>query len=127
VLRWMSRREATDAVQRLAGTIRRQWWLVPAVCTLLATATYRRSARFADPIALWREAVAEVPGNARAHHNLARALLHQDPPRVDEAEAELRRAIAVDSSYLPAWPNLAAVLRAQGKVAEARQLLERTV
>ncbi|MEA3244622.1 MAG: hypothetical protein U9Q74_00555 [Gemmatimonadota bacterium] len=125
--RWMSRREAADAMRRRAAAVGRQWWLVPAACLLLAGATYRRSARYADPVALWRDAVARVPGNARAYHNLARALLHEEPPHVDEAESELRRAIAVDSSYLPAWPNLAAVLRAQGNVAEARRLLEHAV
>ncbi|HVZ48788.1 MAG TPA: hypothetical protein VG916_08400 [Gemmatimonadaceae bacterium] len=125
-VRQMSRAPAGDWRRRAAG-VARQWWVVPALCLMCAGLTYRRSRTYTDPVAMWRGAVAAVPGNARAHHNLARALLYAEPPRADEAEAELRRAIAADSTYLPAWPNLASVLAVQGHQAEARRLLEHAV
>ena len=93
-------------------------------CLALAALTFQRSTLFANPEALWRDAVAKVPTNPRAQHNLAMALLEQDPPRDKEAEAALRRAIEIDSTYLPAWPNLASVVGIQGNTAEERRLLE---
>jgi tetratricopeptide (TPR) repeat protein len=44
-----------------------------------------------------------------------------------EAEGVLRQAIAMDSTFLPAWPNLALVLAEQGRLQEAKSLLERVL
>ena len=100
---------------------------VGTLCVALSAGTYARATTYRDPEALWREAAARVPTNARAHHNLAMALAAQDPPRLAEAEQSLRTAIRVDSGYLPAWPNLASVVGAQGNTDEERALLEAVV
>ncbi len=122
--------------QAEADHVRRWWhvlvrgerrWLLAGLCLLLAMATFQRSRLYADPEALWRDAVAKSPRNPRAYDNLATALLHQQPPRLAEAESTLRRAIAIDSTYLPAWPNLAGVVFEQGRQPEARQILEHVV
>lgn len=98
-----------------------------ALCLFLAGLTYRRSEVFASPETLWREAVDRVPDNPRARQNLALAMMQDSPDRLPEAEAQLRAAVAADSSYLPAYPNLATVVGLQGRTAEERQLLEKVV
>jgi tetratricopeptide (TPR) repeat protein len=119
-----------------AEIVRRRWKAVSprtagivviALCAILGGLTYRRSSLYNDPEALWRDAVTKVPGNARAYDNLAAAIVRADERRAPEAEALLRQAIATDSSYLPAYPNLASIISRTGNLAEARALLERAV
>jgi tetratricopeptide (TPR) repeat protein len=93
----------------------------------LFVTTFRRSAEYTDLEALWRDAVAVVPGNARAYDHLAAALTEQRPPRYEEADSLFRRAIALDSTYMPAWTNLAAIDVKRGRLADAQALLERVL
>lgn len=98
-----------------------------ALCGLLTAATFHRSRIYGDPEALWRDVIAKAPRNPRGYNGLSAVLLQGEAPRVTEAETVLRQAIAVDSSFLPAWPNLALVLAEQGRLPEARGLLERVL
>jgi tetratricopeptide (TPR) repeat protein len=107
--------------------MRHQSWIVAGLCLVLTIATFQRSQLYADPVALWRDAADKRPDNARAFDNLASSMLERDPSRLAEAEAVLRQAVPVDSSYLPALPNLAFVLEQQGRFPEAKSLLERAL
>ncbi len=94
------------------------------VAALLAIVTWRRSALYASPERLWRDASVKVPDNPRAYDNLAAVIYAKDRGRVDEADSLWNRAIAVDSTYMPAWSNLAQIRVDAGRVADARVLLE---
>lgn len=98
-----------------------------AVVLVLSFATRQRSALYANPEALWRDAVQQMPANARAHDNLAYSMLQADSTRTADAEREFRRAIEVDSTYLPAWTNLADVELRAGRRVEAKTLLEQVL
>jgi tetratricopeptide (TPR) repeat protein len=91
---------------------------------LLAILTCRRGAMYRDPEELWRDAAAKVPTNPRAYYNLGVVIHDRTPSRAAESEGILRQAIAVDSTYLPAWTSLAAIMVEQNRVTEARSLLE---
>lgn len=95
-------------------------------CTLGAV-TFRRSTLYRDPEALWRDATVRMPENARAYDNLAAAILAKSNARIGEADALLRRAIALDSANLFTWSNLADVDLQLGKDDEAVALLEHVI
>ena len=94
------------------------------VAALLLAVTARRSALYANPEALWRDALAKQPGNPRAYDNLASVIYKNDRRRTDEARVLWNRAIALDSTYMPAWSNLAQVRVDEGRPSDARALLE---
>jgi protein O-mannosyl-transferase len=105
--RWMSPKKAL-LVGGLAFTV---IYLVMAVLACRRTADYR------NPLAMWQDAVAKAPNNARAHSNLAVLLRwHGD---LDSALWHLNRALELEPSYAPARNNLAATLLRQGKLDEA--------
>ncbi len=95
-----------------------------AVGALLFAATASRSALYANPEALWRDALAKSPENPRAYDNLAAAIYENDRARAGEADSLWNRAIAIDSTYMQSWTNLAQIRVDQGRVADARALLE---
>jgi len=98
-----------------------------AVAAALLVTTVRRSALYANPEALWRDAVAKQYENPRAYDNLAAVIYKKDRGRAGEADSLWTRAIALDSTYMPAWSNLAQVRVDQGRGADARALLEHAV
>ena len=102
-------------------------WIPVALCCTLAAATFQRSRVYSDPETLWRDVIAKAPRNPRGYNGLSAVLLQGEAPRLTEAEVVLRQAIATDSTFLPAWPNLALVLAEQGRFPEARALLERVL
>jgi len=95
-----------------------------AVAALLFVVTVRRSALYANPEGLWRDAVAKQPENPRAYDNLAAVIYKKDRGRAGEADSLWTRAIALDSTYMPAFSNLAQVRVDEGRISEARALLE---
>jgi tetratricopeptide (TPR) repeat protein len=103
-------------------------WLVPAVVAVIGIAltvtSARRSLLYADAERLWTDAVAKTPANPRAYDNLAAAIIRKDSTRADEAVRALRQAIAVDSTYVTAYNNIAAIEIQRGDTAAARGLLE---
>src|SRR5207302_1008293 len=73
------------------------------------------------------DTVKKAPRNARAYDNLAAVEMLTDASRAADAEALLRRAIQLDSNFLTAWTNLAAVVAEQGRLGEAKRYAERAV
>jgi tetratricopeptide (TPR) repeat protein len=99
-------------------------WIVVGIGAALVVASAARSLLYADAERLWMDAVAKTPENPRAYDNLAAAIIRKDSTRADEAEALLRKAIAVDSTYVTAFNNLAAIELQLGRADSARELLE---
>jgi protein O-mannosyl-transferase len=99
------------------------------VCACIGAAlvftTFERSKKYATPERLWREVVARYPDNPRAYNGVAYVLLHENTPRPADAEPMLRKAIALDPSYLTALHALAGITAAQDRLPEAKTLLER--
>jgi tetratricopeptide (TPR) repeat protein len=90
-------------------------------------ASMRRSALYANPEGLWRDALAKAPRNPRAYDNLASVIYAKDRNRIDEADSLWNRALAIDSTYMTAWSNLAQIRLDKGRMADARALLQRAV
>lgn len=74
------------------------------VVACLGIATVQRNGLWASPLALWTDAVAKSPLNARAHNNLGFALERQGD--LDGAIREYRRALDLDPGYAQAGRNL---------------------
>jgi hypothetical protein len=86
----------------VAGGARR---VAVAACVLaLGVATASRSLVYRDEVVYWQDVVAKAPHGARAHGNLGFALAARC--RTAEAEASLRRALALDPGYVRAAVNL---------------------
>ncbi|HTR77827.1 MAG TPA: tetratricopeptide repeat protein [Gemmatimonadaceae bacterium] len=93
----------------------------------LASATFARSGTYRDLDTLWRNVTVNAPDNPRGWDNLARQELAHDPPREAEAAADLRQAIAVDSTYGPAWYNLGLIDLREGHSTDATRLFARAM
>ena len=124
-------RTAITAVACLIG-----WRLVtaqdprPVLAALLVALIVRagfRSRAYSDAEGLWRDAAAKVPDNPRAYDNLAAAIIQKDSSRTGDAEQAFRAALAIDSTYVTAWTNLADVELKRGRTTEGRALLERAI
>jgi Flp pilus assembly protein TadD len=106
----------------------RQLWLgFGGIAAALALTTAQRSHTYSTTELLWRDAVQKVPDNPRAWDNLGMALYHEGPPHFAEAEAAFRQAIARDSTCHFGCAQLATVIAAQWRYAEAESLLTRTL
>ncbi len=106
---------------------KRQVAAVVLVAALFAVLTGARSRLYHDPEALWRDAVAHAPDNARAHDNLAATMFYHDPPRLAEAKSLYERAIVLDSSYVHAYTGLASVAVNEGRLTDAEGILRRAL
>ncbi len=93
-----------------------------AVCAVLAlalgTAAVARNQDYRSELALWRDTVAKVPGNARAHNNLAN-IWAKLPGRMSDAIAESQAALRLEPGYADAHNNLGFALEQQGRAPEA--------
>jgi tetratricopeptide (TPR) repeat protein len=107
----------------LRATSRR--WVLGGIGALLAAATFERSRAYAHPEILWRAVVARSPRSARAYNGSGYALLLSDASRLTEAQPLFSQAIALDSTYLPAWRSLAVIAMKQGRFEDARTILGR--
>jgi protein O-mannosyl-transferase len=83
---------ALATLHRRAG----RWWIpvVLALAAMLAVVTFRRSALYADPVALWTDTVSKAPQSARARSNLGTALYRAG--RKSEAAAELSESVRIE-------------------------------
>ena len=115
------------AVAYCLVTLRDRRWIVVGIGVSLVLTAASRSLLYADAEHLWKDAVAKAPANPRAYDNLAAAIIRKDSTRFDEAEKLLTEAIAIDSTYVAAFNNLAAIALQRGRTNEARQLLERAL
>lgn len=84
-------------------------------------ATVGRNRTFCDPIALWSEVVAQSPAHARGFINRAGLLL--EAGRLDEAEADLDRAAALQPGSPVLMTNRAMLLLHRGDAEQALTLL----
>jgi tetratricopeptide (TPR) repeat protein len=106
---------AVVGAHALAG--RRSWLPWPAAAALLGVLTLQRNALYASPLSLWADTVAHRPGNPYAINNYGSAL--SQAGRAADAEAQLRRALALKPGYADARMNLGNALMQEGRVAEA--------
>jgi protein O-mannosyl-transferase len=112
------------ALERLIRRRALRTAVITAIGLLMISATFRRSAMYSDLRVRWLDGIARTPTNGRAYQNLASAELRADPPRAAQADSALRRAMAVDSSYIPAWVLSAKIAAAQNRLVDAVSLLE---
>jgi protein O-GlcNAc transferase len=77
--------------------------------------------RLEDALAALKEALRQRPDYAGAWHNCG--LLLQRLERLDEAEDAFRSAMRLDSAFIPPLQSLATLLRQEGRVPEACQIL----
>jgi protein O-mannosyl-transferase len=75
--------------------------IVAMAAAALAVASAERNRDYESELSIWGDTVSKVPGNARAHGNLAKVLA-RIPGRLDDAVAEYEEALRLD----PAAPEL---------------------
>jgi len=80
----------------MAGTV--------AAALILGTATWKRNEVYRNEIAFWEDVARKAPHNGRAFNNLGYA--YAVAARDEEAEAALRRALAIDPGDVRAAVNL---------------------
>jgi protein O-mannosyl-transferase len=95
------------------------------VVLALGAASFTRARLYGSQATLFADNVARVPEAWLAHNNLGAALLAAGDAR--DAEAHLRRAIALHAGYAEPRANLGALLLDAGRLAEAREELEAAV
>ncbi len=89
----------------------------PLIAAATALGAIRASAMFCEPVALWRHAAENAPSNPRAHGEFGRAL--QAAGELPEAEAEYKKALALDPDYLWAYTGLSSLYSQLGRLDEA--------
>jgi Flp pilus assembly protein TadD len=95
-----------------------QMWLVIALPVALTVGTIQRNEDYRSEVRVLTDTIAKRPGNARAHVNLATALVKAG--RVEEGMAHCREALRIKPGYDYAHYNLGVALAVQGRPAEAR-------
>ena len=101
----------------LAAFGRRGLVAAAALAAALGGLTAQRNRDYRTEVALWTDTVGKVPGNPRAHYNLAVAL---DRARsVPEALRHYQEAIRLKPDYVEARNNLANDLQRVGRLPEA--------
>ncbi len=99
--------------------LRMAWAAVALACLALAARTYARNLDWKDDLSLWGSAVDAVPGSAKAHYNLAKAL-EGTPGQRPQAIAEYRESLRIDPDHADVHNNLANALSAMpGHIPEA--------
>ena len=88
-----------------------------ATAVVLGLATARRNHDYQSGVSIWADTAAKLPGNPRAHDNLANALLEVN--RRPEAIAEYETALRIDPQDVQAHYNLGNELLASGELAGA--------
>jgi tetratricopeptide (TPR) repeat protein len=115
----------------LAGRVRRAdparltWLTALLLSVVLAVATLRRNAVWADDVALWSDAAEKSPNKVRPLNNLAYALA--TARRHEEGVAVLRRAVSLDPKNPIVRNQLAAALLGLGRTAEAEPHLREAI
>lgn len=117
------------ALIAVGGSRRARAWfelcVVAALVLMLGSATLRRNALYADPVALWADVVAQVPDNPRGHNNLGVAL--ENAGREAEAIAAYRAAIRLQPARVDAYCNLGLCLWRSGRREEATEVFRAAV
>ena len=110
-------------LQAVAG--RRSVAIVAGLGLLLGWGTVRRNEDYRSAEALWRDTAVKVPGNARAHYNLANALVLAG--RAPDAVREFETAVRLNPKNLEGQNNLGVLLAESGRVPEAMAHFEQAV
>jgi tetratricopeptide (TPR) repeat protein len=100
-------------------------WFTPRLMVIVSLglafaaslATHRRNAIYRSEQQVWEDVLAQRPDNARAHNNLGR--VHYQLGRIDEAIAQYREALRLDSANPHTRYNLGLALMNSGRLAEA--------
>jgi protein O-mannosyl-transferase len=100
-------------------------WPMGVVIVGCGCVTVVRNHDYRDVVGFWADTVAQYPQNARAHNNLAWALVPQG--RTAEANAQYARAVEIQPDYVTGHYNWGVALLDQGRVAEAITQLETAV
>jgi len=111
---------ASIAPIAVAAAILRRWSIGVPLLLVLALLTWRQTLNYANVETLWQSVVADDPRSPIALGNLGVSLFNDG--KLDEAEWDLRKALAADPHYVEARVNLAAVLAAKGDSAQAVRL-----
>ena len=113
-----------DTVPRSGSTIARPRWrlvLSGGLCGIflvsLGFLTWRQTAEYRDPFALYRATLQENPGCWMAHYNLGVVLSEQG--EADQAIDHYRRAVDLRPDYAKAHYNLGRLLVEHGQLADA--------
>jgi tetratricopeptide (TPR) repeat protein len=117
--------ERRDHARIVGALTRGSPWAAGGLALVLVATTAMRSRTYESAETIWRNAIERNRANPRAYVNLANAIFRANPARRGEADALYRQALTVDSMYGPALYNVAEVAAAEGRVAEAKTLLER--
>ncbi len=88
---------------------------------LALASIYRRLRRGTDAVATYRRLVASLPASAEGHFRLGQSLAGLR--RLDEAGAELARAVALDPDHIDARLVSAEVARQKGETSRAEEIL----
>jgi len=99
--------------------------LAAAVCLAFGLVTWQRNFDYRSPLTIWRDTAAKVPYSSRAHNNYGLALSNAE--QYAEAEAEYRRAIAIESDRPKYYVNLGNALFYQKKVDDAVAQYEKAI
>ena len=91
--------------------------LIAITGAALGVVAFQRNAVYHDTISIWRDVVAKMPDNARAHSNLGNYLARQKARA--EAISQYRKALELKPKYAEAHHNLGKVLLENGQVGEA--------
>jgi tetratricopeptide (TPR) repeat protein len=87
------------------------------VAAPLIVVTWKRNARYRDPVAMWEASVLAVPDNHRARTNLGIALATGG--RLDEAIEQFEASLGIEPDAARTTYNLANALAAHGRLDEA--------
>ncbi|MEP6495221.1 MAG: tetratricopeptide repeat protein [bacterium] len=100
---------------------------VIGVAILMLIGSYGRSRTYMSVEALWKDAALKYPDNPRAINGVGVEELRRDPARFSEPDSLFRRALALDSTYVPVWVSRAAIAIKQDRLADAESLLTRAL
>lgn len=102
--RWLTNRVAATAI-------------LGAVLALFTFWTHQRNVVWQSELSLWQDSVEKAPHSARAHNNLATALLGNG--NLAEAMAQYQESIRLDPGYAAAHYNLGSTLMLSGNGGQA--------
>jgi tetratricopeptide (TPR) repeat protein len=118
-------RKHTDAAQAFERAVEVDPKFAPALAYL--GMIYDETGRYAEALGLYERAVGSDDRLAAAHYLAGDALLRQTSPDMARAEAHLKRALELDSSFAPARLTLAKLYLRMERLTDAASQLEQLV